>query len=236
MARPDPASLAGTFLGMLGDTERRWLHDRGDNRTYQAGYLITVEGNQATNVTLVLEGLATAVCATGAKATILLRIYGPGDVMGVEAIFNQQVSPQSVQAITECSALVIPAGRFVDLHRSAGVARAFGVAMARRVLDADEQARTRLAPPSVRLARALLELSVRAGVMEEDGILIPVDLSQETLATWIAASRATVARTIAEFREQGMISTGYRKVMILDQPRLGSVARADQRTQPLAEA
>ena len=65
----------------------------------------------------------------------------------------------------------------------------------------------------------------RIGQPEGGGVTILVDLSQDTLATWIAASRATVARTLAELRQHRVIHTEYRKITITDPARLHSIAK-----------
>jgi CRP-like cAMP-binding protein len=214
-----------TFYGMLSETERRWLQERSTSRIYQPGYLMTTEGEPTENVMTLMHGLAVASCVTRAGTKMLLRLYGPGDVLGGEAIINQQVRSETVWALSRCSARVIAADQFADLHRSAGIARAFGLAMFRRVQAADEQARTRLAEPQVRLARVLLDLVARTGVPADNGIItIPVDVSQDTLAAWIAVSRTTVAREFSRLRLMGIIRTGYRQLTITDPVRLGAIA------------
>jgi CRP-like cAMP-binding protein len=218
--------MDGTFYGWLSGTERRWLQQRGTVRVYQAGYIMTMEGESAENVMVLMHGIATASCVTTGGAELLLRVYGAGDIIGDGAILGDHERPETVQALARCSALLIPARQFADLHRSAGIARAFGMAMTRRVQAADEQARIRLAPPLVRLACALTDVATRVGISDGDVITIPVDLSQDTLATWIAASRATVARMLAELRQNGIIRTGYRRVTITDPTQLYEVASA----------
>jgi CRP/FNR family cyclic AMP-dependent transcriptional regulator len=171
-----------TFYGMLGDTERRWLKERGTVRVWRQGYVITVEGQPVENVMVMMHGLAAASCAIQSGNTILLRLYRPGDIIGGDAVLGSPENVETVQALTRCSAVVISAEQFADLHRSAGIARAFGTAMARRVRDADEQAKAKLASPLIRLARILLEVAAQGGADEADAITIPVDLSQKTLA------------------------------------------------------
>jgi len=211
---------AGSFYGELGDTERRWLQERAAVRVYQAGYIMTMEGQAAENVLVLMHGLAAGKCVTEGGTEMLLRLYDPGDVIGGEALLGWPTCRETVQAIARCSALVIPADKFAELHRSAGIARAFSLAMIRRVQAADEQARNRLADPRVRMARALLDLAERAGVQEDDGIVIPLDLSQDTLGMWIGGSRITAARVLGGMRDLGVIRTGYRKITITDPARL----------------
>ena len=221
---PEVPVPGDTFYGMLGGTERRWLHARGDVRVYQPGYIMTVEGQPAEDVMVVLHGLAAASCRTEGKAEMPLRLYGPGDIIGGETVLGSGARPETVRALARCSALVIPAAQFAELHRSAGVARAFGMAMTRRARDADQQARTRVAPPLARLARVLLYFAARTAVGEAGTVTLPVELSQDTLATWMAASRATVARQLAELRRRGAVSTGYRTITITHPARLRLIA------------
>jgi CRP/FNR family cyclic AMP-dependent transcriptional regulator len=210
---------------MLKDAERRWLHDRGASRVYPAGYIMTMEGEPAENVLVLMHGLATAACVTESGAEMILRVYGPGDVISGEAVLSRRPRQETVEALTVCSALVIPAGQFADLHRSAGIAGAFGVAMTHLVQDADMRARTRLALPRVQVTRVLLDLAARVGNRHDDGsIYIPVDLSQETLAKWIVASRSTVARVLAELRGLEVIRTMYRTIIITDPARMADIA------------
>jgi CRP-like cAMP-binding protein len=209
---------------MLNNTERRWLQERGAVKTYPAGYLMALEGESVKRVIVLMRGLATAVCVSEAGAEMLLRIYGPGDIIGAEAVLDQQTRLETVQALAECTALVIPVSQFTELHRSAGIARVFGLAMTRRIQSCDEHARTRLAPPQVRLARALLDMATRAGVHERNGVTIPVDLSQDMLAAWIGASRATVAREFSRLRQREIIRTGYRRISIIDPELLHTIA------------
>lgn len=173
---------------------------------------------------VLLHGLAAASCRTEGKAEMPLRLYGPGDIIGGETVLGSGARPETVRALARCSALVIPAAQFAELHRSAGVARAFGMAMTRRARDADQQARTRVAPPLARLARVLLYFAARTAVGEAGTVTLPVELSQDTLATWMAASRATAARQLAELRRRGAVSTGYRTITITHPARLRLIA------------
>lgn len=220
-----PTGEDGTFYGMLGETERRWLQQRGAVRIYHPGYLMMTEGEPSVYVMVLRHGFAAASCVTETGAQLLLRVHGPGDLVSGETVPGQQARTETVQALTRCSALVIPADKFAELLNSAaGVSRAFGIHMARRVQAADEQARTRLARPAIRLARALLDLADRTGTADGDAVTIPVDLPQETLAIWIAASRATVARELAALRRQGVIRTGYARITVTSPALLRDIA------------
>ena len=62
-----------------------------------------------------------------------------------------------------------------------------------------------------RLARRLLELADRYGRGQE----IDLDLSQTDLASLVGATRETVNRALAAFRQQGLIDVHDHRIVIL---------------------
>ena len=187
-------------------------------------------------MTVVTHGFAAASCTVENGTEALLRLYVPGDVIGGEAIPGQDKLPDTVLALARVSALVIPAAQFTELLESAEVAQAFARAMDSRVRDSDELARIRLAPALTRLAPLLLHFAERTGAEgDADGITIPVELPQDKLAMWMAASRATVTRALGDLRERGAIRTGYRKITIISPARLREIA-ASQRNDTTGRA
>ena len=219
-------AMDASFYGMLASAEREELDAGARVRVYQRGYLLTVEGEPAGHVTVLLDGWAKAAFVTAAGMEAVLRLYGPGDLFGGEALLGDQARPESVTALTSCRCLVTPAARFTELlARNSGIARAFRNVMVQRLLAADRQVKARLDAPNVRLARALIDLAYRFGAGTPDGTPIPVYLSQEELASWIGASRATVARMLTQLRRVGVIHTGYRNIVITDLGQLNEIAR-----------
>lgn len=215
----DPSAIAGSsFYGMLTAAERSRLERMASSSRFSdPGYLMMLEGQQATHVTVLLRGLAKATFITAVGGEAILRIYGPGDLLGTEAILGNQERSESVTALARCHSMMIPPDQFADLlSRDHGIARAFSLIMLQRARAADQQAKNRFASPATRLARALIDLAERVGVEVTEGITIPVELSQEELASWIGTSRSTVARMLSSWRHQDLIRTGYRRITITD--------------------
>lgn len=219
-------AMDASFYGMLAPVEREELRAGTRARVYRRGYLLTVEGEPAGHVMILLDGWAKATVVTAGGMEAVLRLYGPGDQFGGEALLGDQARPESVTALTQCHCLLASTARFTELlSRSPGIARAFRNVMVQRVLAADQQVKARLDPPDTRLARALTDLAYRSGAGAPDGTRIPVDLSQEELASWIGTSRATVARMLNQMRRDGVIHTGYRNIVITDLGLLAEIAR-----------
>ena len=158
-------SQGASFYEKLAPAERDEMQCSGMPRRYGRGALLTSEGDPTNVVTILFDGWAKAVTTTTVGNPVLLRLYGPGDLIGGEAVISGQVSPESIIALTQVSCLRILASRFDNLlARNRGIDLGFRDAMAQRVLAADQQVRDRLCPADVRLARLLTDLAHRSGI------------------------------------------------------------------------
>jgi CRP/FNR family transcriptional regulator len=76
-----------------------------------------------------------------------------------------------------------------------------------------------------RVAKALLDLAEKFGVVEADGTRVRHDLTQEELAQLVGASRETVNKALSEFAHRGWLRIEGRSVLLLDSERLSRRAR-----------
>lgn len=75
------------------------------------------------------------------------------------------------------------------------------------------------------MAKALLDLSDRFGVLTPDGVQVNHDLTQEELAQLVGASRETVNKALADFAARGWIQLAAKSVLVTDTDRLRKRAR-----------
>jgi CRP/FNR family transcriptional regulator, cyclic AMP receptor protein len=214
-----------TFYGMLSEAARDLMSSSSRETHYRSGARMFYEGAPAAHVYVLIRGITKSIVTATSGQTAVLRVYGSGDVMGSEAFLANHSYSEAVIALSDCTCWSINANRFSALLTADPIiSRAFSVAMAQRAQAADERTKSRLAPPPERLARVLLDLAERIGTETPDGIGIPVELSQEELASWIDVSRSTIARMLADLRHRGQIQTSYRHITITDLQGLRSTA------------
>lgn len=79
-----------------------------------------------------------------------------------------------------------------------------------------------------RLARRLLDLGRRFGVRGERGTTIETRLTQQELAEMVGTTRETLAHTLADFRQRGLLDTAHHQVIIRDAERLSEIAEGDE--------
>jgi CRP-like cAMP-binding protein len=148
----------------------------------------------------------------------LLSIRDPGDVVGELAFVDGEPRIASVTALEPIEALLIPEPAFrAHLERTPRVA----VALLEVVTSRCRQRTVTLTKFNGldtlgRLAVRIVELVDRYGEAVDGGIEIATPLSQEELAGWIGASRASLAAALQALRELGWIETGRRRLLVRD--------------------
>lgn len=213
----DPLPSPGSVLGMLDPDDRTVLLAAGRHRRYQRGAPIMLQGDHGDTVLLVLSGRVKITTNTPDGREILLAVDGPGDLLGeFEAIDGggpRTASNVAVEAV-ECRAMT--GQEFRDLLVASPSIALVILRWAVRRLRAADRRRVDAASLDTthRLARLLLELADDPGQADEVEIDLP--LTQDELASSIAASRDAVVRALTSLRSRHLIATARRRVTILD--------------------
>jgi CRP/FNR family transcriptional regulator, cyclic AMP receptor protein len=204
------------FWALLTDEEKAVLSGLGRFSTYPPSAVMCVEGDPATHVFVLVEGLAKVVTVTADGHELTLALRGYGDLAGEIAGETTGYRSATMQAIITVRALIVPYeafSSFLDSHPGAG--HAYRHVVTRRWSDADSMLRSHpVTNGAHRLAVVLLDLATRYGSEAGQEVHIAVPLSQEELASLAGASRATVTRALSNWRRRGIIRTGQRDITI----------------------
>jgi len=204
------------FWARLTDEEKAVLSGLGRVSTYPPGAVICVEGDPATHVFVLVEGLAKVVTTTADGHELTLALRGNGDLVGDVAGQTTGHRNATVRTITTVRALIVsydPFSAFLDAHAGAG--NAYRQVVTGLWNDADSRLRSHpVTNGAHRLAIVLLDLATRYGSETGEEVHIAVPLSQEELASLAGASRATVTRALSNWRRRGIIRTGQRDITI----------------------
>lgn len=210
------------FWARLTDDERAALAGLGRTATYPPGAVMCVEGDPATHVFVLVNGWVKVVGVTSDGHELTLALRGHGDTVGEVAGETAGYRTATVQAVGTVRALVVPYDKFssfLDAHD--GADRAYRRMVTRRWNDAESMLRTRsVTNGAQRLAGLLLDLAEQ----RDDEVRMTMMLTQEELASLTGASRATVTRALANWRQRGIIRTGQRDITITDLAALRKIA------------
>jgi CRP/FNR family cyclic AMP-dependent transcriptional regulator len=226
LSRPTTGWAPGTFLGGLSRPVVDELLGLCARRRYQSGGAILREGSVGSHVVLLESGFVKVTTAVDGMAT-LLGIRMPGELIGEIGALTH--APRNA-TVTACGAVqvgVVARQAFEHfLRRHPDTANLVMATIARKLTWANRRRSDFAAfPAHIRLARLLVEIAEVCGRTLPDGrIEIGVALSQPELAAMIAIARATVQKALHELRERGLISTAYRRIVILDPDGLAGLA------------
>ena len=210
------------FWALLTDDERTVLADLGRTATYPPGTVMCVEGEPATHVFVLIDGWVKIVGVTSDGHELTLALRGRGDTVGEVAGEITGYRTATVQAVGTVRALIVPYEKFSSfLNAHDGADRAYRRMVTRRWNDAESMLRTRsVTSGAQRLAALLLKLAD----WRDSEFQMEMMLTQEELASLTGASRATVTRALANWRQRGIIRTGPRDITITDLGALRKIA------------
>jgi CRP-like cAMP-binding protein len=224
------------FWGLLSEGDRKDLISAARSRTFPSGGVLCTQGEPTTHVFVLQTGWVKIITVTHDGREVLEALRRGGEVVGEMAGHLTGYRTATMQALGTVRALLIGAeqfGDFLDRHPFAG--HAYRQAMAEVQQVAYEKQRSHaLLSGAQRLAGLLLDLTEggsqaeRRGQVNRDADSPPPLLSQEELASLIAASRSTVTRALQGWRSRQIIGTDPRHIEILDRARLQRVAGRDQ--------
>ena len=157
---------------------------------------------------------------------VVLRVAGPGQLLGTVAVFDGGGYPGTAQAIEDCTLLVIARNDCLTLvNRYPVFALAVIADLGGRLRSSAEQIRS-LAVERVeqRIARVLLKLADSAGSDLPEGRVIEMPLTRQDVADMTGTTVETAIRVMSKFRRAELIRTRRGKVVLVELDALQEIA------------
>ncbi len=159
---------------------------------------------------ILMQGSARLVRTTREGRRLVLAILEPGAIFGEGALLNAPTPDTFVEAQQDCTVWMIPAAeakKLTSRHPILGWAllQTFGARLAQVESRLEDVAYKKLPE---RLAALLLDLGT----------------SHQSLADTLGTYRETVSSILRDFKRQGLVELGYRRIKILDAFQLAEIA------------
>jgi len=172
------------------------------------------------NLYILMSGMVQLVATNKEGRSLAMATLGPGSVFGENALLDLgQNTTMSAQAVTSCVVWKLSAEqaqRFADRHPilSLGMLRTFG----RRLIQVEnrlEDVAYRHLPE--RLAGEILRQQRRTHSN-------PIRISHQALADNLGTYRETISAILRDFKREGWVELGYRRILIKDPEALARLA------------
>jgi CRP-like cAMP-binding protein len=187
-------------------------------RRFGAGEVVFREGDDSDTCYVVHSGHARALREHSDGRQITLATFGPGDIFGELAMFDDERRSATVEATDELEVLGILGGDMRGLlRRHPDIAVQLVISLGRRLRAANERlARQSFQTVQSRVAAVLGQLVDQAraeGAGERD---VPVVATQADVAKLAGSSRESASRFLAVLERAGVISQGRGRLTVHD--------------------
>jgi CRP-like cAMP-binding protein len=185
-------------------------------RKFEPGQAVFREGDQSDTCYIVREGHARAVRSHGDGRTITLATFGPGDIFGELAMFEDERRSATVEAIEPISVVAVlgPDMRRLMIEHPE-ISTRLVVALGRRLREMNERlSRQSFQTVQSRVAVVLSELVAQELAEGADGRDVLVTATQADLAQLAGSSRESASRFLAVLERAGVISQGRGRLVV----------------------
>src|SRR4051794_16286789 len=203
----------------LGPEDLRHVADVAVPRRCAAGEVIFREGDEGDTCYIVRSGHARALREHSDGRTLTLARFGPGDIFGELAMFDDERRSATVEALEELSTVAIPGSAMRGLlERHPEIAVKLVIALGRRLRAANERLSSQsFQTVQSRVAAVLDQLVEQARAEGEGGPRdVLVTATQAELAQLAGSSRESASRFLAVLERAGVISQGRGRLTVHD--------------------
>jgi CRP-like cAMP-binding protein len=202
----------------LGEEELARVAEVAVPRQFVAGEVVFREGDESSTCYIVRHGRARAVREHPDGRSITLANFGPGDIFGELAMFDDERRSATIETLEDTEAIAILGGdmrRLLSEH--ADISVKLLASLGRRLRETNERlARQSFQTVQSRVASVLLQLvaGARSEGAEECDVLITS--TQASLAQLAGSSRESASRFLAVLERAGIITQGRGKLVVRD--------------------
>jgi CRP/FNR family transcriptional regulator len=190
-------------------------------RSFPKGTRVFHEGDSSDACYVVRDGDLRVTREHPDGRAIALATLGAGDIFGELAMLDSGTRSASVEALSDCEVLALPASDMRRVIAGHGeIAAKLIVALTGRLRETNERvARQSFQTVPSRVAGVLSQLSAEEATLEgREGVT--VRMTQADLAQLAGTSRESVSRFLATLERAGVVRVGRGRVTIVQPRRL----------------
>jgi CRP/FNR family cyclic AMP-dependent transcriptional regulator len=207
----------------LGEDELAHVAEVAVPRRFAAGEVVFREGDESDTCYIVRSGGARAVRDHPDGRSITLANFGPGDIFGELAMFDNERRSATVEATEVTEAIAILGGDMRRLLRQhPEISIKLLSALGRRLRQTNERlARQSFQTVQSRVAGVLLQFVTAAQAEGRAGGDVLITSTQADLAQLAGSSRESASRFLAVLERAGVITQGRGRLTVHDPEALG---------------
>jgi CRP-like cAMP-binding protein len=193
---------------------------------YSKGEVIFREGSFPSGIFLVRSGKVKKYKVDTEGNEHIIYVANTGELFGYHALLSEERYPDSVAALEDCLIAFIPKEDFFQVLDTSKVLSQRLLKLLSHEFTVFANSVTLFAQRSVkeRLATQLVVMREKYKENFQPGMTVEINLSRDDLASMVGTARENVVRILKEFKEDGVIETRGRTIVVTDVHKLLKIA------------
>jgi CRP-like cAMP-binding protein len=210
----------------LSDSDFKNMAATASFRTYRRGEVLFFRGDTIEKVLVLVDGWVKITQTSEEGKEFIIRLHGPGEVVGELVAWFRVTHTSTAQALQECTALVWNQAAFHEsLEQFPCLGRNTGEILKRRLSELERKfGEISIGTAAPRLAYGLRILLKQMGQEAEGGV--EINISQEELGQMTAVDPFEVCRILRGWEHEGLVKLRRGTIVIKDAARLQELGRA----------
>ncbi|MCD6062446.1 MAG: Crp/Fnr family transcriptional regulator [Flavipsychrobacter sp.] len=214
------------ILTELNDEDRESLMSRARKKKYKKAEIVFREGAEPAGIFYIESGTVKKYKTDNAANEHIFYVASAGELIGYHAVLAGEPYPDAAAALEDSVIRFVPLEDFLScLERSPVLSRIllktlsheFAVFVNNLSVSAQRPVRERIA-----IVLIVLREKFKKGV--EPGAPVMISISRDDIANMAGTTRENVARFLTEFKQEEIIETVGRKILITDIKKLATIS------------
>ncbi|MGN6194656.1 MAG: Crp/Fnr family transcriptional regulator [Ginsengibacter sp.] len=193
---------------------------------YKKGEIIFREGAFPSGIFYISKGKVKKYKVDNESREHIIYVANTGELIGYHAILAQDRYPDFAAALEESKIAFIPKENFLEVLNESTVLTSRLLKTLSHEFAVLSNSVTLFSHKSVRerLALQLIVLREKYKVDFHPGMPVEINMSRDDLASLVGTARENVIRVLSDFKDEGIVETKGRKIIVKDVNKLISIA------------
>ena len=217
---------SSSVIANLPPAELAMLTANMNTQFYNKGEILFREGAYATGIYFIQEGKAKKYKADKNGKEQIIYVANTGEILGYHALLAEERYPDSAAVLENSEIAFIPKEDFFEVLENSKVlpqrllktlSHEFFVLVNSIALFGQRSVRERFAMQLILMREKYKENFT-------PGMTVEINMSREDLASLVGTARENILRILKDFKQEGILETKGRKIIIRDVNKLLAIA------------
>jgi CRP-like cAMP-binding protein len=217
---------SSTVLTDLPANEMDKLFDNSTENIYEKGQILFREGANPSGIFFIKDGKVKKYKVDKERREQIIYVANTGELIGYHALLAEERYPDTASTLEDSRIVFISKENFLDVLNTSKVLSQRLLKLLSHEFSVFANSLALFAQRSVRERFAMQLILMREKYKQNftPGMEVEINLSREDLASLVGTARENIVRILKDFKEEGILETKGRKIIIKNVNKLVSIS------------